>query len=57
MYVYNLHDLLMKGTLTERRAFIRSFVKEVRMTGNKATLTYTMPVLPQKITTEKERIL
>jgi site-specific DNA recombinase len=33
-YVDDLHDLLKQGSLTERRAFIRSFIKEVRVTGN-----------------------
>lgn len=37
--------------------FIKSFVKELRVTGNEAILTYTMPILPEKITVEKERFL
>ena len=41
----------------ERRAFIRSFIKEIRVVGNEATLTYTMPMLPEKVFIEKEGVL
>jgi site-specific DNA recombinase len=56
-YVEDLHDLLQEGSLTERRAFIRSFVREVRVTGYEATLTYSMPLLPEKVAIEKEGVL
>jgi len=56
-YVDDLHELLKEGSLTERRAFIRSFVREVRVTGNEAVLSYSMPLLPEKIAIEKEGVL
>ena len=56
-YVDELHDLLRDGSLAERRTFIRSFIKEIRVTGNEAVLTYTMPILPDKVTIEKEGVL
>ena len=56
-YVDDLHDLLKEGSLTERRAFIRSFVKEVKVTGNEAVLSYSMPVIPDKAAIEKEGVL
>ncbi len=56
-YVDDLNDLLRDGTLAERRTFIRSFIQEIRVTGNEAVLTYTMPILPEKITIEKEGVL
>ena len=56
-YVDDLHYLLKEGTLAERRAFIRSFIKEVRVTGNEATLSYLMPILPEKVAIEKEGVL
>ena len=49
-YVDELHDLLRKGSLAERRTFIKSSIKEIRVTGNEAVLAYTMPVLPEKVT-------
>jgi hypothetical protein len=56
-YVDDLHNLLKQGSLTERRAFIRSFVKEVRVTGNEAVLSYSTPILPEKVVIEKEGVL
>ncbi len=56
-YVNDLHNLLSESPLTERRAFIRSFVKEVKVTGDEALLTYTMPLPPEGITNEKAGVL
>jgi len=56
-YVEDLHGLLSEGTLTERRAFIRSFVKDVRVTGNEVVLTYTMPLPPERERLEGEGVL
>jgi site-specific DNA recombinase len=56
-YVEDLHDLLKEGSLTERRAFIRSFVREVKVTGDEAVLTYSIPLLPEKVAIEKEGVL
>ena len=56
-YVDDLHSLMKEGSLVERRTFIRSFVKEVRVIGNEAVLYYSMSVLPEKITIEKEGVL
>jgi site-specific DNA recombinase len=56
-YVDDLHELLKEGSLTERRAFIRSFVREVKVTGNEAVLSYSIPLLPEKIAIEKEGVL
>ena len=44
-YVADLRNLLTRSELAERRAFIRNFVKEVRVTGNEVVLTYTMPLV------------
>lgn len=49
------HNLLRESSLTERRAFIRSFVKEVKVTGDEALLTYTLPLPPEGITKEEDR--
>lgn len=55
--VDELHDLLKEGTLAERRTFIRSFVKEIIVTGSEAVLSYSMPILPEKVTIGKEGVL
>ncbi len=56
-YVNDLRNLLSESPLTERRAFIRSFIKEVKVTGEEALLTYTMPLPPEGITNEKAGVL
>jgi len=56
-YVDELHELLKEGSLAERRTFIRSFVKEIRVTGNEAGLSYSIPLLQEKVAIEKEGVL
>ena len=56
-YVDDLHSLLKEGTLAERKTFIRSFIKEVKVTGNEAVISYSMPVLPDTMTVDNERVL
>ena len=46
-YVDDLRDVLSQGSLTEQKTFIRSFVKEVKVTGKEVVITYTIP-LPSK---------
>jgi hypothetical protein len=41
-----LQGILGRGSLTEKRAFVRSFVREVKITGDEAKLTYVMPESP-----------
>jgi len=56
-YVDELHELLKEGSLAERGTFIRSFVKEIRVTGNEAGLSYSIPLLQEKVAIEKEGVL
>ena len=39
-----MSDFLMGSELTETRAFIRSFVKEIGVVPDKATIRYTIPM-------------
>ena len=55
--VADLRDLLNESSLTERKAFIRSFVKEVRVTGDEVLVTYTIPMLPRGLAEEKLPVL
>ena len=48
-YITDMQAVLREGTLVERKAFIRSFVKDVRVSGDEAVLTYTIPELPDKV--------
>jgi site-specific DNA recombinase len=53
----DLHALLNEGTLIERKAFIRSFIKDVRVTGNEAVMNYIMPSISDNLAIEKEGVL
>jgi site-specific DNA recombinase len=55
--VADLRKLLEESHLIERKAFIKSFIKEVQVTGNDILLTYTLPRLPARITEEKLPVL
>jgi len=52
-YVGDLSVLLSESSLAERTAFIRSFAKEVKVTGNEVLLAYTIPAPPERISQEK----
>ena len=45
--------MLKEGLTVERRAFIRGFVKEVKVIDNEVFLSYTMPLIPDNLTMEK----
>ncbi len=56
-YVDDLRNLLTYSSLADQRSFIRSFVKEVKVTGKEVLLTYTMPLPPQGIAEERAGVL
>ena len=56
-YVSDLRDMLDETSLTERKAFIRSFVKEVKVTGNEVLLVYTIPMAPKGLIEERLPVL
>ena len=56
-YVSDLHNLLNESSLAEKKSFVRSFVKEVKVTGDEVLLTYTIPMLSKGITEEKLPVL
>ena len=43
-YVADFRELLEAGTVPERKALIRNFVKGIRLSGDDVTLTYTIPM-------------
>lgn len=55
-YITELQEILGQGTLTERRAFIRSFVQEVRVTGNEAVMTYSSPISSDNVTVDGDPV-
>jgi site-specific DNA recombinase len=55
--VADLRELLDESSLTERKAFIRSFVKELKVTGDEVLMTYTVPMLPKGLLQERLPVL
>ena len=55
--VSDLRNLLSESSLAEKKSFVRSFVKEVKVTGDEVSLTYTIPMLPKGITEETLPVL
>ena len=51
-YIADVQVVLREGTLVERKAFIRSFVKDIRVSGDDAVLTYSVPELPENVSLE-----
>ncbi len=56
-YISDLRHTLDEGLLTDRRAFIRSFVKEIAVSHAEIRLVYTLPLLPDGLTEESVRVL
>ena len=55
--VEDLQEMLTNSPLPEQKAFIRSFVKEVKVTGKEVLLTYTIPLPPQRLLQESAAVL
>ena len=56
-YVEDLRNVLSESPLAERKSFVRSFVKEVKVTGDEVLVTYTKPMLPKGMLEEKLSVL
>ncbi len=48
---------LQEGTFPERKALIRNLVEGIEVTGDEATLTYTIPMPSDGVTTESASVL
>jgi len=56
-YVEDLKKVLDSSSILERKAFIRSFVKDVKVTDNEVVLSYTMPWVSDKLPMDNEEVL
>ncbi len=56
-YVAEFQDFLKDGTIPERKALIRNFVEGIEVEGDEATLTYTIPMPSDGVTTESASVL
>ncbi len=55
-YIRDLRDLLLEAGLTERKAFLRSFIKRIDIDENKVTVQYKL-TLPQGGQKDTESVL
>lgn len=56
-YVDDLKQTLDESPLSERKAFIRSFVEDIVVTKKDVQLSYTAPLLPKGLAGEKVGVL
>ena len=56
-YVSDFRQFLEAGTIPERKALIRNFVKSIEVNGGDATLTYTIPMPSDGVTKERTPVL
>ena len=56
-YVADFRDFLKDGTFPERKALIRNFVEGIKVVGDEATVTYTVPMPSDGATSESASVL
>ena len=56
-YAAELRELLAKGSIVDRRSFVRSFVKEIRVGKEEAKIKYTIPMPPEDTSEEEASVL
>ena len=56
-YVADFREFLKDGTIPERKALIRNFVEGIEVTGDEATLTYTVPMPSDGAMSESASVL
>ncbi len=55
-YVADFREFLQEGTFPERKALIRNFVEGIEVMGDEATLTYTIPMPNDGVTSESASV-
>ena len=53
----DFREFLQEGTFPERKALIRNFVEGIEVVGDEATLTYTIPMPSDGVTSEEASVL
>ena len=56
-YVDDMYTLLNESSIAERRAFVKSFIKDVRVKDDQIVLTYTIPLSPKGASQETMGVL
>ena len=56
-YAEDLRNLLSESSLAEQKAFIRGFIKEIRVTNREADLFYTIPLPHDRLAHDRAEVL
>ena len=56
-YAEDLRQFLESSPLPEKKAFIKSFVRGIKVTGNEGHITYTFPIPPDNLDEERLGVL
>jgi hypothetical protein len=56
-YVSDLSRVLEDGSISNRRSFLRSFVKTVDREDSQVTVHYTLPIPPEHVSDDPARVL
>jgi DNA invertase Pin-like site-specific DNA recombinase len=56
-YVEDLRSVLSSSPLVERKSFVKSFIKEIKVTGKEVRLAYTLPLSPDSSNEEQLGVL
>ena len=56
-YVEDLHRFLDSSDLSERKTFIKGFIKEIVVKGHEGRIRYTLPLPPGNVEEEKLAVL
>ena len=56
-YVADFREFLQAGTIPERKALIRNFVKGIKVNGDEVSIQYTIPMPTDRATEDQESVL
>ena len=56
-YVADFREFLQAGTMPERKALIRNFVKGIKVSGEEVSIRYTIPMPSDRATEDRQSVL
>ena len=56
-YVAEFREFLAAGTIPERKALIRNFVKGIKVSGDEVSIRYTIPMPSDRATEDRKSVL
>ena len=56
-YIGDFRDVLMAGSIGERRSFLRSFIETIEKSDSQVTINYTLPLPAEKVSIDHIGVL